>query len=426
MSDQLHQPHDAELLARVDTLLDGREAATSSLNALAETIRLLNAAAPVADPAFAQRLERQLAARRLVHQRRRFPHWVSVAAAATLVAIGLLAFSRPARLATAAALDTVQQFWLQVTGGPMGLAGLYPSPPFTARQFTPIPPDFALVGNRYAPGVVTGGWRGETQMLDPRTMKGDPVVQEALGRERGDAPHLVLAYRSSRGDYLFLYQRASVPDEPLPPGEPRQVGAALATLRADAGRQTLTWVEGDTWTELESSLDSATILALATTLAPIDAATAARIAPPPPAWGDAVRSWGGPALCDPSAQPSEPILGRVAGQRLRGTILLNVDHIGGREQVYPAATGFNDPDRGAIIDAAASALADPAQTLRKLPYPSIGQFGYDEAADCYRPAEVPGYLVIEVWEREVRIGYGGVGAERRTEALAALAELRAP
>lgn len=73
---------------------------------------------------------------------------------------------------------------------------------------------------------------------------------------------------------------------------------------------------------------------------------------------------------------------------------------------------------------AADALADPAQALTLLPYPSIGQMSYDEAAGCYRTAEIPGYLVIEVWEHEVRVGYGGIGAERRTEALSALEQLR--
>lgn len=417
--------YDADLLARVDSLLDHADTADVAPDALAETVRLLQAAAPVPDPAFVQRLERQLAEHHASRSRRRlFPRWVSLAAAGMLAAMLALVLSPRARLATAAALDTAQRVWLQVTSGPDGLTGLQPPPPFTARQLSPLPPDFALVGDRYVPGEAGGNVRGEFQALDPATLQPDPIIQEAIGRERGPAPHLVLAYRSPRGDYLFLYQRAAIPGETLPPGQEHRVDGMPASMQAEGGRRTLTWVAGDTWTELESTLDEAATLAVAEDLAPVDAATAARITPPPPPWGDALRHWGGPVPCDPGAAPlHEPLLGQVSGQRLRGSIWLIIEPIGGRERVM-TATGLNDANREAILDAAVAALKDPAHPLTLLPYPSVGRIEYDEAAGCYHPAKVPGYLVIEVWEREVRVGYGGIGAERRAEAFSALEQLR--
>jgi hypothetical protein len=107
---------------------------------------------------------------------------------------------------------------------------------------------------------------------------------------------------------------------------------------------------------------------------------------------------------------------------MRGSISLIIEPIGGQERVM-TATGLNGTNREAVIDAAVAALKDPAHPLTLLPYPSVGRIEYDEAAGCYHPAQVPGYLVIEVWEREVRVGYGGIGAERRAEALKALEQL---
>lgn len=299
--------YDADLLARVNSLLDHSDTTDGAPDTLAETVRLLQAAAPMPDPAFVQRLERQLEEQYASRSRRRlFPRWVSLVATAMLAAIFALVFSPQARFATAAALDTAQRVWLQVTGGPDGLTGLQPPPPFTARQLSPLPPDFSFVGDRYAPGAAGGNVRGELQALDPATLQPDPILQEAIGRDRGPTPHLVLAYRPSHGDYLFLYQ----------------------------------------WTELESTLDEAETLVAAEGLAPIDAATAAQITPPPPPWGDALRHWGTPLYCNPGAAPLyEPLLGQVSGQRLRGSILLNVETIGGRERVYPASVGLNDPGR---------------------------------------------------------------------------------
>lgn len=419
---------DVDQLAHLDALLDNvdTDPPGSDPDSLATTVRLLRVATPIPDPAFVERLGQQLRFRRVVRPRQqRFLRWVGVLAAALLTIMLALVLSPQTRLAAAAAIEGAQRAWLRITSGPDGLVRLNPPPPFTARQFRPTPPDFALVGNRYAPlahGVV--GWSA-TVARNTAGLAPDPVVQEAVERNRSPESHLVLAYRSSHGDYLFLYQRAVEAGEALPPGELREVNTAPATLRVEGERHVLTWMQGDTWTELESTLDEAQTLMLASTLAPLDAATAAGINSPLSPSNNAPSSWNEPAWCDPEEQPPQPLLGQVAGERLQGSIWLTFEPVGEREEVNPSL-GFNVPDRNVVLDAAMTALENPRQPLVKLPYLSVGRGTYDVTAGCLRAAEVPGYLIIEVWEQEVRIGYGGSGDQRRAEALGALKKLRAP
>ena len=75
-----------------------------------------------------------------------------------------------------------------------------------------------------------------------------------------------------------------------------------------------------------------------------------------------------------------------------------------------------------VVEPALVALRDPSSVMWKLDYPAIMTSYYDAAQGCQRPAHVQGYIVVEVWERQVNIGYGGEGAALKERAIRVLEE----
>lgn len=422
-----HRDHDdSTMLAWVDQLLDASSPESAAPATLAMTVRQLVDGAPVPDPAFTQRLETQLLARYPRRSpRRHVPRWLSLAAAVCIVLAGMLMLSPRARLLAASTLDTAQHVWLVVVGGSDGIDGLQPPPPFTAWQLGATPPGFVLVGDRYAPEMIENSVRGELQAVDPETLLPDPIVAEAVGRDRGDVPHLVLVYRSKDQGYLSLFQRSARPDEPLPAGELSGVGTAAARFQTGVGRSTLTWVSGDTWFELEGTGAKELLLDAATNLRPIDPATASRVSPPPSRWGDALRRWGEPVPCSAGDQlPRGILLGQPTDQALLGVITLQISVED--EVLRLSSMSVNVPERERVLSAAAAALREPPTSTVKLPYRSVGLIMIDETNGCYRATQNPGYLVVEVWEREVRIGYSGTAVTRLAEAATLLERMGRP
>jgi hypothetical protein len=422
MSDKDQHSSDAELLARIDAILDNPapSAAAEHADTLAKTITRLQAATPAPEPDFVQRLEQKLVDRHgsQCSARRIVPRWLGWSATITTVVALILLVSLQARSATATALEMVERAALSITAGQEGLRSLQPSPPFTARQLGEIPPGFVLAGNRYAPGAASGGIEAEAGLLAAPDGTPDPILEEALRRKHDAVPRLVLVYHSGDGEIIILYQRQVTLGEALPEGEPREIDGQPARLSSVSERRILTWIAGDTWTELESTLEETALLALARDLQPIP--TGASAAPP---LAERLRQR---IMCD-GTQPQlhEPLLGQADGSHLGG-FWLTIDERQGHEQIQLSSMGFNVPEaeQGAVFDAAIAALGDPATSLIQLPYPSVGQLVADTDEGCYRRPEVPGYLVIEVWENEVRVGYGGVGTAWREAAIAALEQRR--
>ena len=113
------------------------------------------------------------------------------------------------------------------------------------------------------------------------------------------------------------------------------------------------------------------------------------------------------------------MLGKVEGQKHLGTI--SVELFGGDVLPERIASGWNVPDKRPVIQAALAALRSPTTSMRRLPYQSISSFSFDGPDGCLEPnTAVQGYVVIEVWERQVNIGYGGNGAEQKERVIKAL------
>lgn len=353
---------------------------------------------------------------------RRFPRFVTWIAAGVVAAFLLLVFSPGVRSATAQALDEIERVWLRVSGGPTGLTGLRPRPPFAVKQLGDLPPGFELFGDRYypGPGAAGGGVRGELIRLDPKTMLPDPVVQEAVQRDRGDVPHLVLVYRSDEPQYAILFQRAARGAEALPSGAARTVGG-LPAVQQHGQMLKLTWIDAGTWTELESTLPEAELFRVAEGLAPLEEATAERITPPGPSWGDRLRGMSGQVHCAGGWRPpGQRVLGDARGQQSLGSVRIEMLKNGSREWEH-TAIGTNVSGRTDVLERALLALRDPSAIFQPLSYPTIITTSSSGPGGCPRPSpDVQGYIVVEVWSGQVNLGAGGQGAALKERALRAL------
>jgi hypothetical protein len=127
-----------------------------------------------------------------------------------------------------------------------------------------------------------------------------------------------------------------------------------------------------------------------------------------------------PRYCDPSAGPpvSQTLLGQVPGQRLIGSVWIDF----AASDLSPASFSYSSNTSGgpeAVLKPALLALQDEtsARTMQPLPYASLGSFITRSGEQCLRadPAR-RGYVVIEVWDGQVNLGYGGAGSELRAQA----------
>ncbi len=113
------------------------------------------------------------------------------------------------------------------------------------------------------------------------------------------------------------------------------------------------------------------------------------------------------------------MLGEVSGQSRKGSVWIELMD----RPIYPetVAYGTNVPDPRGVLQDALHALRDSSLPMEKLPYSSLSSFQKKEGEDCMRPnPQVQGYIVIEVWDHQVNMGYGGAGAEMKERAIKAL------
>ena len=127
-----------------------------------------------------------------------------------------------------------------------------------------------------------------------------------------------------------------------------------------------------------------------------------------------------PRYCDPSTRPplSQTLLGQVPGHRFIGSVWI---HFAASDQL-PASFSYGSDSAGgpaSVLKPALAALQDktPAQPMRPLPYASLGLFSTQPGEQCLRPdPALRGYIVAEVWDRQVNLGYGGAGLQLRDQA----------
>ncbi len=123
-------------------------------------------------------------------------------------------------------------------------------------------------------------------------------------------------------------------------------------------------------------------------------------------------------LCDPGARPpaGQALLGQVTGQRLLGTVWI---HFTGSDLIPGSFSYTSDGASrpGPVLKSALAALQNDSLPMQPLAYASLGLFTTRPGADCVEPdPALRGYVVAEVWERQVSLGYGGAGLSLRPQA----------
>ena len=131
---------------------------------------------------------------------------------------------------------------------------------------------------------------------------------------------------------------------------------------------------------------------------------------------------GQPRYCDPAQRPplSQTLLGHVPGQRFIGSVWIHF----AASDLTPASFSYGYPAGGPapVLKPALAALRDSSHPLQPLPYASLGVFSIRAGEQCLIPdPALRGYVVAEVWERQVNLGYGGAGSQLRDQAARFLA-----
>lgn len=217
-----------------------------------------------------------------------------------------------------------------------------------------------------------------------------------------------------------LFERAAQPGEGLPAGAPRTVRGLPAVLQPHDNMHKLTWIDAGTWIEIESNLSETELQKIAEGLVPLQPTTVTASQPTAPRGGNPRHATFAASFCDPAQAPPQGVmLGSVAGQQHQGSLW--VEFFPSDGQPDGLALGLNVPDQRSVIAAALRALRDPATPMQRLPYQSISSFQSDGLDGCMVPnPKVQGYVVIEVWNGQVNLGYGGNGAEQKARAVKVL------
>ena len=130
-----------------------------------------------------------------------------------------------------------------------------------------------------------------------------------------------------------------------------------------------------------------------------------------------------PCYCDPSTRPpvSQTLLGPVPGQHLIGRVWIHF----AASDLSPASFSYSSDGPGGpapVLKPALAALEDTSRPMQRLPYASLGVFVTKPGAQCLIPdPALRGYVVVEVWERQVNLGYGGAGPQLKDQAARVLA-----
>ncbi|HYN88732.1 MAG TPA: hypothetical protein VER55_09385 [Ardenticatenaceae bacterium] len=480
---------DEQLLEKIDAILAGKEVEGDNPDSLYGFCVQLASAVPQADDAFRERLEAQLVAR--VTQRAttrsrtdmkapvpmstrpqakrdlRTPHWsyrpvrsalrpVLRSAIGFLVLLAILFAAFPdLRVAAAVGLDKLRGALAGISCcGRDGMATFNPKPPFTVKQPEYLPDGFKQVATSYQPADDAVTWQSEPRItLQEVPAPGAEAPHEGVlpnaERESVAGPHVVLTYSDDDGRYFQLFERAARPDESLPSGEARRVRGLPATLLRGPEELTLIWIEEQTWIELAGTITEAELLKVAEGLVTmgepestsdvLGEASPERLAREFPYCDDpethllvSFANGLGPKSVLRVHVADDPLMGRVRGQQFSGSVVIRLMNPANTTDPVEVAYGGSSIENSGkdLLETALSALRDPALQMKQLRYPSLGvQLQEDTEPPCLAPSDPDeqGYVVVEVWEDQVNVGFGGAGEALKPRVIEALeAELQSP
>jgi hypothetical protein len=343
-----------------------------------------------------------------------------------LLAIGSILAFPPARNVAAQAVREIEDFVVGMAGGPRGPESYSPPPPFTVKLPGYLPKGFRYVGGEYRPGgnlvsvseeviQVPGEEIGDTQ-TEPGII--DQSVIPSVERDSSE-PFIVARYHDRKGGYIEIFERRALAGEKQPSGEKSEIAGQPARLQKRNQELTLTWMDAGTWMELRGTLPEEEMLKVAEGLVIVQKAGELDEGFRLGAYEQFPQD---PDYCHPNDGPpiiGGLLLGEVPGQKNLGSV--SIDFFDRDHFPETVGGGSNVPNiREEVYLPALKALQDHNLEMQRLPYKSINIFeGTDQGCQT-APEDLQGYLVIEVWENQINVGYGGKGNQfipRATEAL---------
>jgi hypothetical protein len=315
----------------------------------------------------------------------------------------LLAFSPGLRSAAAQAIHEIGVM-VGMAGDSKGPRTFSPAPPFVVKLPGYLPEGFEYDSAQYKPGV-----ENLPSIREERVRPGTPTTEPASERDTGNQPSILIRYQGDAGGYFELFEKQAQPGEELPSGEELLINGGDARLQRDGEIITLTWIEAGTWIELSGRLPEDTLLQIAAKLITAQAPQGGDFLLPGSSNPQAVEATERASFCNPEDYVPEGgnLLGDVPNQRRKGSIRIDLFHEGQYPLPATIAWGSNVENHlDEVFKPALKALKDPVTSMQHLPYKTIGMYTYVKGCVEPNPA-VQGYFLIEVWDQQVNIGYGG-------------------
>jgi hypothetical protein len=346
---------------------------------------------------------------------------VSLVAVVLLLILGSILVFPPVRIAAAQAIREIESFVVGMAGGPSGPESYSPPPPFTVKLPGYLPKGFRYVGGEFNPGgnLVSVSMSAEVVQLPVEEMEGTQTQHEVVDQslipkvERDRSlPFIVARYHDNDKFYIEIFERQALTDEELPSGDERIIASQPARLQKSELALILTWIDEGTWIELRSNLPEDEVLKVAEELVIIQEAgeTDEGLSQSPHIQINEEFTRDN-NYCRPNDGPPSVgglLLGEVAGQKNFGSVWINFHD----RDFFPetVAGGSNVPNmHEGVYLPALEALRNPDLEMRRLPYKSVNVFEGTEQGCQTAPYDLQGYIVIEVWENQTNIGYGGEG-----------------
>lgn len=359
---------------------------------------------------------------RNVRKRRALRMAFSLSFVLLAVSLLFLALSPGLQKAAAQVIHDIGEM-VGIAGDAQGPESFSPVPPFTVLLPGYLPKGLEYVSAQYIPGESSLPSIREERAW-PGTETVESTVQSPISRYIDNSPTILLRYKGGAGQYFELFERSAQLSDKLPDGETFTIHENTARLRRDKETITLTWIEAGTWIELTGKLPVDELMMIASglvvTQTPQDEDNLPQATPERKAIEATERS----SFCNPEDYVPNRVnlLGDVSHQKRRGEVRIDLFFEG--QSPFPAtvAWGSNVENyKDEVFKPALEALRVPSTEMTTLPYKAIGM--YVNVTGCMEPnPAVRGYFVIEVWENQVNIGYGGDALALRERAIQALEE----
>lgn len=346
--------------------------------------------------------------------------WRAAATLAGVIALSVLLFLIFPGLKTGVAFSLEAMgalFGVGVTSENDQVVSFGPPPTFIVKQPGYLPAGYTRTAEEYYPGY------GElpairNEITSPESSVNEQEPRPTLSIERFSGPYIILRYEARPGQYIELVERPVAPDDELPAGERITISGQVATVERREGLNRLVWISDGVWIELQGTLPESELVKVAEgltiTQTPSDFLGPLNEVYPPEESSDRLKS----SFCNPNdySPMDEPLLGKVADQEKWGAVIIQF-----WERDFAPIDVFGGGFSAEMLERALTALQSPANSMQQLSYPAIGgPYMWADDKPCLIVEPSKGYIVIEVWDSQVNIGYGGAGAELKDLAIEAL------